>query len=242
VTVRGLLAVAFCLCGGGTLAGETWPLPDNPPITVPGGAALSPAGKTVQLPAFRISKFEISNAEYRRFAAESGHRPAYFDNRPEIAQDTYPVVGVSWDDAMEFCRHYGLSLPTETQWDWMARGHERREYAWGDEAPGTDHANRGRVACCQPDDADGFAGTAPVGSFPKGDTPEGVSDVTGNVWEWVDGWYEDANPGIDVARKFRVLRGGAWNSDDAHLKASYRLGYRGDFRYAANGGFRCVAP
>lgn len=243
MTLRLLPTIAFCLYGGGTVADEAWPLSDNPPVTVPGGAALSPSGETVQLPSFHISKFEISNAAYRRFVAESGHRPSHFDGHAEIARDAYPVVGVSWDDAMDYCRHYGLSLPTETQWDWMARGSERREYAWGSEPPGVDRANRGDKACCQPDDADGFAGTAPVGSFSKGDTPDGVSDVTGNVWEWVDGWYEDGlADSAGKERKFRVLRGGAWNSDDAHLKASYRLGYRGDFRYAANGGFRCVAP
>ena len=235
-------AIALCLCGGAS-AEEPWPLPDNPPVTIPGGTALTPAAAPVELPRFRIGKFEITNAEYERFVAETGHRPSHFAGHAEIARATYPVVGVSWDDAMAFCRHYGLSLPTETQWDWMARGKERRTYAWGDETPGIDHANLGAETCCGPNDIDGFAGTAPVGSFPRGDTPEGVSDVTGNVWEWVDGWYEDGL--VDSAgkeRKFRVLRGGAWNSDDAHLRASYRLGYRGDFRYAANGGFRCVAP
>ena len=243
MTLRGLLLTALCLFGGGATADEPWPLPDNPPVTIPGGAALSPAAEAVNLPAFRVSRFEISNQEYRIFVAQSGHRPSHFDDHPEIGRDAYPVVGVSWDDAMDFCRHFGLALPTETQWDWMARGRERREYAWGNESPGTDRANRGGDPCCQPDAADGFAGTAPVGSFPKGDTPKGVSDLTGNVWEWVDGWYEDGLPdNAGMERKFRVLRGGAWNSDDAHLKAGYRLGYRGDFRYAANGGFRCVAP
>ena len=243
MTVRVLLTTVCWLCGGGAMADQAWPLPHNPPIAIAGGKATTAAGTQVEIPSFRISKFEITNAEYQRFVAETGHRPSHFAGNPEIARDAYPVVGISWDDAMEFCRHYGLSLPTETQWDWMARGGERREYAWGNEAPGIDHANRGAAICCQPDDSDGFLGTAPVGSFPKGDTPEGVSDVTGNVWEWVDGWYEDGlADSAGKERKFRVLRGGAWNSDDAHLRASYRLGYRGDFRYAANGGFRCVAP
>jgi iron(II)-dependent oxidoreductase len=243
--LRDLLAVAaiaLCLCDGAS-AEDLWPLPDNPPVTIPGGTALSPAAVPVDLPSLRVSRFEITNAEYERFVAETGHRPSHFAGHPEIARPSYPVVGVSWDDAMDFCRHYGLSLPMETQWDWMARGKEQRTYAWGDETPGSDHANLGAETCCGPNDIDGFAGTAPVGSFPKGDTPEGVSDLTGNVWEWVDGWYEEGL--VDSAgkeRKFRVLRGGAWNSDDAHLRASYRLGYRGDFRYAANGGFRCVAP
>ena len=238
--------LSACILGsvaGRVAADPAWPFADNPLIAIPGGAAISPAGDKVVLPSFQVTRFEITNAAYRRFVRESGHRPSHFDGNPEIARDNAPVVGVSWDDAMEFCRHFGLGLPSETQWDWMARGAERRGYAWGDEAPGADHANRGGEPCCQPDEADGFLGTALVGSFPKGDTPQGVSDLTGNVWEWVDGWYEDDladNAGKE--RKFRVLRGGAWNSDDAHLKAGYRLGYRGDFRYAANGGFRCVAP
>ena len=126
MTLRLLPTIVFCLYGGGAVADEAWPLPDNPPVIVPGGTALSPSGETVQLPTFRISKFEISNAEYRRFVGESGHRPSHFDGHAEIARDTYPVVGVSWDDAMDYCRHYGLSLPAETQWDWMARGLERR--------------------------------------------------------------------------------------------------------------------
>src|SRR4030095_13136410 len=102
------------------VADKACPCPHNPLVTIPGGPALSPSGETVQLPTFRISKFEISNAEYRRFVAESGHRPSHFDDHAEIARETYPVVGVSWDDAIDFCRQYGLNLPTETQWDWMA--------------------------------------------------------------------------------------------------------------------------
>ena len=238
-----VLAIAPCLWATATMADQPWPLLANPAVTIAGGTALSPAGEGVELPSFRVSKFEITNKEYRSFTAETGHRPSHFDKHPELGKDEYPVVGVSWDDAMEFCRHYGLTLPTEMQWDWMARGSERREYAWGNEPPVEDRANRGGEPCCRADEADGFAGTAPVGSFPMGDTPAGVSDLTGNVWEWVDGWYEDgATEGAGQERKFRVLRGGAWNSDDAHLKAGYRLGYRGDFRYAANGGFRCTAP
>lgn len=240
---RVVVMVSLALGGGAPAAAQSWPLPDNPPVAIPGGTGFSPAGEPAEIPAFRASRFEISNADYRRFVAASGHRSSHFDGHAEIGRDELPVVGVSWDDAMGFCRFHGLTLPSEAQWDWMARGKERRAYAWGDQAPGTDRANRGAQACCQPDDADGFLGTAPGGSFPKGDTPEGVSDLTGNVWEWVDGWYEDGlADSAGKERKFRVLRGGAWNSDDAHLKADYRLGYRGDFRYAANGGFRCVAP
>jgi iron(II)-dependent oxidoreductase len=66
--------------------------------------------------------------------------------------------------------------------------------------------------------------------------------MTGNVWEWADGWYNfhDAAPAAQE-RKFRVLRGGAWNSDEWKMRTTYRMAYKGDFRFAANGGFRCVA-
>jgi iron(II)-dependent oxidoreductase len=76
--------------------------------------------------------------------------------------------------------------------------------------------------------------------------------MTGNVWEWVDAWYNPYDLGpyevgpYDVGpaardETFRVLRGGAWNSDAWKLRATHRMAYKGEFRFAANGGFRCVA-
>jgi gamma-glutamyl hercynylcysteine S-oxide synthase len=64
----------------------------------------------------------------------------------------------------------------------------------------------------------------------------------GNVWEWTRDVYApyEGAPSADIAGKFRVLRGGGWNSDARHLSTTYRLAYDPDFRFAANGGFRCV--
>ncbi len=198
--------------------------------------------RRVELPAFAMTAFEITNAQYRAFSAASGHRPSFHGNHPVLGRPDRPVVGVTWDDAGAFCAFHGLALPTEQQWERAARGTDGRLHPWGDEPVTAERANRGAEACCQPSDADGFVMTAPVGSFPAGRSAEGVHDLVGNVWEWVDGWYNpyDARPAARQER-FRVLRGGAWNSDDRKLRATYRLAYTGDFRFSASGGFRCVS-
>jgi formylglycine-generating enzyme required for sulfatase activity len=91
---------------------------------------------------------------------------------------------------------------------------------------------------------DGFATTAPVGSFPKGASRYGVQDVVGNVWEWVADWYgpyasaEERDPKGPAAGDERVIRGGSWNGSyaswvrptfrykDAPTKRSYGIGFR----------------
>ena len=198
--------------------------------------------QSVALPAFAITRFEITNRLYRAFVAASGHRPAFFQDHAVLGRPDHPVVGVSWDDADAFCRFHGLKLPDERQWERAARGTAGRRFAWGDAPPSPDRVNRGAAPCCGPDERDGHPATAPVGSFASGDTDEGLADMTGNVWEWVDGWYNpyDASPAARDAT-FRVLRGGAWNADEWKLRTTYRMAYRGDFRFAANGGFRCAS-
>jgi iron(II)-dependent oxidoreductase len=84
--------------------------------------------------------------------------------------------------------------------------------------------------------------TAPARSFPLGASREGLLNLVGNVWEWTRDFYApyggEAPP--EIAGKYRVLRGGAWNSDLTRLSTTHRLAYDPDFRFAANGGFRCV--
>jgi iron(II)-dependent oxidoreductase len=232
-------------------AQQGWRFAENPLIPIAGGTFIFgsdnslPNEKPEQhltLRSFRLNKFEITNREFRAYVQASGARASFFDQHPVLGLDAHPVVGVSWDDANGFCRYFGLRLPTEQEWERAARGTGGKLYAWGNQAPTPDRANRGGAHCCMPDDKDGYPATAPVGAFPKGNNPEGISDLTGNVWEWVDGWYNPyGTQPAEERHEFRVLRGGAWNSDDQKLRATYRLAYRGDFRFAANGGFRCAA-
>jgi iron(II)-dependent oxidoreductase len=152
------------------------------------------------------------------------------------------VVGVSYEDAAAFCVHYGLRLPSEQEFERAARGIEGAPFPWGAEPPTTLHVNGGGDTCCTGDDRDGYAMTAPVDSFAAGASKEGALNLIGNVWEWTRDAYRPypGNGEQQITGDFRVLRGGAWNSDAARLSATYRLAYAPDFRFAANGGFRCV--
>ena len=108
----------------------------------------------------------------------------------------HPVVHVGHEDAAAFASWAGESLPTEAEWEFAARGgHEGRSFIWGeDPVPGGRYlANfwQGGFPYHNSED-DGFAGTAPVGSFPPNEF--GLFDMAGNVWEWTDDWYADQHP------------------------------------------------
>jgi len=118
---------------------------------------------------------------------------------------------VSWHDARTYCawasRKWSVQcdLPTEQQWEFAARGVDDRVYPWGPELqePDEQRAN--------------FAGNVgaptPVGIFPDGDTPEGISDMAGNVWEWTLSDYDHSH---------KALRGGCWFLYSRQLRAAYR--------------------
>ncbi|MFW2332142.1 SUMF1/EgtB/PvdO family nonheme iron enzyme, partial [Ilumatobacter sp.] len=105
----------------------------------------------------------------------------------------HPVVQVAFEDADTYARWAGQALPTEAEWEFAARGgHEGRTFIWGEDAvpDGRFLANfwQGDFPW-RNSEADGFTGTAPVGSFPANDY--GLFDMAGNVWEWTTDWYVD---------------------------------------------------
>ena len=247
--------VACCLAAtlslGEVEAGES-PVPDNPMIEITAGTFVFGAedglenerpSRLVPGQAFAINRTEITNRQYRRFVDATGHRPAFYADHPMLGLDDHPVVGVSWADAEAFCSRYGLTLPTEQQYERAARGLGGDPFPWGLAPPDLTTANSGSDACCTGDDRDGYLMTAPVEFFAKGASREGVLNLVGNVWEWTRDSYAPYDGGADagVAGKFKVLRGGSWNSDRVHLTTTYRLAFDADFRFAANGGFRCVS-
>jgi len=106
-------------------------------------------------------------------------------------KDHYPVVQVSWFDAVAYATWSGKRLPTEAEWEFAARGGlENKIYAWGDQAP-LPHESRANIWDGQFPvkdlGQDGFKGTSPVKSFLA--NGYGLYDMTGNVWEWVNDWY-----------------------------------------------------
>ncbi|HEY1959223.1 MAG TPA: SUMF1/EgtB/PvdO family nonheme iron enzyme [Polyangiaceae bacterium] len=157
-------------------------------------------------------------------------------NANEPRRVRHPINCVDWDQAQRYCAEAGGRLPTEAEWELAARGHDGRTYPWGDEPPGPTTGNacgseclawakRNHVAADFPramyDADDGWATTAPVGSFPAGKSAFGLEDMLGNVSEWTSDYYAPytkdvqttvTDPAGPAAGKERVIRGGAWNA------------------------------
>ncbi len=166
---------------------------------------------SVDLPAYEIDKFEVTNADFEKFVEATGYvtyaeEQEYRSWRDEWSEgeDNHPVVMITWNDASAYCEWLDKRLPSEAEWEKAARGDDGRIFPWGDE--------------WDPDKANvkerGLRGTAAVGSFGVGASPYGVEDVVGNVWEWTADWYE-AYPGNTAGdpyygEKFKVTRGGGW--------------------------------
>ncbi|MGP9839055.1 formylglycine-generating enzyme family protein [Arthrobacter sp. 179] len=165
-----------------------------------------------------------------------------------------PVVQVSWNDAVAYCRWAGRSLPTEAQWEHAARGGlESRRYAWGDELLAADGGHRcniwqGRFPV-QNTLEDGYLGPAPTGTFaPNG---FGLYEMAGNVWEWCADWFDPGyyrnsprqDPAGPPAGPGRVMRGGSFLCHDSYCNR-YRVSARSantPDSASSNLGFRTVA-
>ena len=197
----------------------------------------------VWLDTFYIDKYEVTNHKYAEFLKATGHpRPAFWENDRYNSPDQ-PVVGVSWDDAVAYCKWAGKRLPTEAEWEKAARGGaDGRKFPWGDEEP------KGKAAFGQ----DMNTGRpAPVGKYqPNG---YGLYDMAGNVWEWCADRYDqnyyrispERNPRGPVGGQDRVVRGSSWIGsglvelyDDA-LRCAFRRMHPPDDK-TDDFGFRCA--
>jgi len=165
----------------------------------------------VTLPRYLIDRYEVTNLQYKQFIDATHRRsPRHFRNRtfPEGKAD-HPVTFVSWFDASEYCSWADKRLPTEQEWEKAARGTQGNVFPWGNEF-NLDYANTPVRWAELKQEGD----TTPVGAFPDGNSPYGLSDVSGNVWEWVDSWY-GPHPGNtreseNYGEVNRVLKGGSW--------------------------------
>ncbi len=211
---------------------------------------------TVILPDFYIDKYEVTNAQYAECVSagkctapvdkKSFTQNSYYGN---AEYNNYPVIYVDWSQAKGYCAWRGGRLPTEAEWEKSARGTDGRQYSWGNEFNGTkvnfcdknctfDWANKNYD--------DGYADTAPVGSYPQGASPYGVHDMAGNVWEWVSSEYRpypyrdnDGREDLTNVKNVKVLRGGSWNNNGNNVRAMNRDSPGTGNRYN-DIGFRCV--
>jgi formylglycine-generating enzyme required for sulfatase activity len=229
----------------------------------------------VILAAFSIDRFEITNAEFSAFVAATGHitnaeatgvgwdwnggwkrvKGASWRHPHGLASslrglERHPVVQVSWIDAQAYCRWRGKRLPTEAEWERAARGDGGRIYPWSNQPPHVGkryRASYGSDWCCRADAGDEYLFTAPVGSFPLGRSPFGLEDMAGNVWEWVEDWFDQEfyrrslseNPVNDTAGKRRVIRGGGWGNNPSGLRSTLRHANLPDIGLSMVG-FRCA--
>jgi len=193
-------------------------------VCVPAGVFLYLYSKEKRsLPEYWVDKTPVTNAEYARFVTAVGCEPPKHwrgTSPPENIAD-HPVVNVSWDDAAAYCQWAGKRLPTGEEWEKAARGTDGRAYAWGDVFDtGKCNTAGGNVE-----------GTTPVGRYsPRGDSPYGCVDMTGNVWEWTTESFSESE---------KTVRGGSWLHRDGLAGVVCRLGARptaGDLTL----GFRCV--
>ena len=234
--------------------------------TCPGGWCLIPGGSfnmgsndgddderpvhSVTVRTFEMSKTAVTFRQYRACVSAGGCTPAHVDDGtcwiwngskweqgrlPSSFQgDEQPVVCVDWDQAQAYARWAGGRLPTEAEWEYAARSGGRDwKYPWGNENATCERAvmDDGGNGC-------GRNSTWPVCSKPRGNTTQGLCDMAGNVWEWVQDWFHNSYNGAPTdgsawekpTGSSRVFRGGSWYDYARRVRAANRLdnspGYR----------------
>ncbi len=173
--------------------------------------------------------------------------------------ERHPINCVTWADAANYCKVQGKRLPTEAEWEFAARKSDGRKFPWGDDPPTSEHMNACGMECTrwmeqqglQPgprmyETDDGYPGTAPVGSYPKGRTVFGLNDMVGNVFEWTSDWMgpytadEQKDPQGPTAGEKKVIRGGGFNGGYVTwVNPAFRYGMEPE-RHTHAIGFRCA--
>jgi len=181
----------------------------------------------LSMEAFWIGQTEVTNAQYAACVADgecsppaadwSCSRDSYYGD-PAYAD--YPVVNVSWHQAVEYADWVGGRLPTEAEWEYAARGPAGSTYPWGEDPPTDTLLNYGYNYL----DGD----TTPVGSYPQGASWCGALDMAGNVWEWVSSLYQpypydpdDGREDLEIAGN-RIVRGGSFGDYDLDVRSTFR--------------------
>jgi len=210
--------------------------------------------RLIFLDSYWLDIYEVTNEKYLEFVLATGHRFALDQTcdtdkcrdgnlwqggsfPPRIKHQ--PVTQVSWHDADAFCRWRGKRLPSEAEWEKAARGPSGNLYPWGAGSP-KNRATYGRKWR-------GAFTMTDVGTYSQGTSIYGVHDMAGNVWEWVDDWYDlkyynwrrKKTPRGPVEGDFKVVRGGSWVNYPDTLRSSFRRWSQPEVRFNDTG-FRCA--
>lgn len=200
--------------------------------------------RNVFLDAYDIDQYEVTNARYQACLdakvcvklAQHSNTPNTSDiNRSYTAKYTnHPATGISWDMAKTYCETWrGERLPTEAEWEKAARGPDGNTYPWGEGIDDT-YANFNSND------------TTPIGSYEKGKSFYGLYDMAGNVWEWVNDWYDEnyyqlspsSNPLGPSDGDTHVLRGGSFYIGEFGTRSAFRNA--GANNGLTHVGFRCA--
>ncbi len=218
---------------------------------------------TVYIDAFYIDKYEVTNAQYKKFIDanpqwrkdrilrkyhDGDYLKHWDENNYPHGKGDHPIVYVSWYAAMAYAQWEGKRLPIEAEWEKAARGDRfGGNYAWGDSLDANKANYGGKIG-----------DTTPVGTYDM--NGYGLYDMTGNVWEWcldeydadfyaispfrnplAGGTVDNILSDFENVKSVRVLRGGSWVSDAKFIRVSDRTRFTPKITNKARG-FRCVKP
>ena len=219
----------------------------------------TPPTQEVTLSGYWIYKYDVTVSQYRAFSSATGYVLPPFPSGyswsgksgwddPLLQQ--HPIVNVSLDDCVAYVDWAGVTLPTEAQWEYAARGPSGNNYPWGGTATSSDTSNGWDQSKCA-----NFGNSYSVGkstwsvdSFQAGVSWCGAQDMAGNVWQWCGDWYGNysstpiTNPTGPASGTRRVIRGGSWNYGSYNsLRGAFRnYSYSGPSNYGTVFGFRCA--
>ena len=203
----------------------------------------------VNLAGHLIGRYPVTNQDYQEFVEATQHRVPFRDDEWsrdmnwDLAKRTFPpgkahhpVTLVSWHDARAYCAWFGGRLPSEAEWEKAARGDDGREWPWGNQWQ-PDRCNSGET---------GIRNTTPVDQYGiRGESPYGVADMAGNVWEWCSSlpdtypYRADDGREANIPAGKRAQRGGAWGLSQWEVRCAVRgAAHPDDFGF--NVGFRVV--
>ena len=215
-----------------------------------------PAHK-VYLDAFYIDKYDVTNEDYAKFLAAKGGTPPWHwkDGKVPKGQEKFPVVNVNWEEANAYCGWAGKRLPTEAEWEKAARGGlDRKQYVWGNvfapsaegEGGGGGRGGRGGRNAAKPPANFHSTGEVEVGKYPP--NGYGLFDMAGNVWQWVNDWYERnyysisplKNPKGPENGMYKVFRGGGWSDEEERNLMPSNRNYTEPVERSLTISFRCA--